>query len=237
MIGSNGITKFQKSLLATRNKLHYPTTKVFKSRKICFKRSILSIYGFKTDRLYAKYLFYIPVSAPKNDITVLHQRLHDFGSGTPIVPKFLTEIQITGDSQSPYGQLFQEPHGMHRHHLVTKPQQCPTNETSQHRRISFPQSIIPGRNVAKERTLTVVNHIGITECRTTFQKIKPHALTTKNNALPYLKTVSTGEAMQARATALSGRRVTNSVGIPKLANRNGHISFTATVSGYHLIGL
>ena len=99
MIGSNGITKFQKSLLATRNKLHHPTTKVFKSRKICFKRSILSIYGFKTDRLYAKYLFIFRLGT-ENDITVLHQRLHDFGSGTPIVPKFLTEIQITGNSQS-----------------------------------------------------------------------------------------------------------------------------------------
>ena len=71
MIGSNRITKFQKCLLATRNEFHHLTTELLKGRKICFKRSILSIYGFKTDRLYAKYLFIFRFGT-ENNITILH---------------------------------------------------------------------------------------------------------------------------------------------------------------------
>ena len=68
---------------------------VLEARRAALKVSELnfnSFFDYSFDRLEQ--------ICTENDITVLHQRLHDFGSGTPIVPKFLTEIQITGDSQS-----------------------------------------------------------------------------------------------------------------------------------------
>lgn len=154
------------TLLTTRDKSLHLLSELLERWQIRLKRNIGGINSSKSYGLYAENLLILRFCA-ENDIAVLHQRLHHFGSSTTVVPKFLAEIQITRDGKPHtvgYFKRFPASVGS----LLRKggSNARPMKPACIGKMVS--QSIIPGRSVAKEepsRSYTTLE----------FRKAAPHS--------------------------------------------------------------
>ena len=234
MIGCYGITQFQKHFLTTRDKSLHLLSELLERWQIRLKRNIGGINISKSYGLYAENLLILRFCA-ENDIAVLHQRLHHFGSSTTVVPKFLAEIQITRDGKphtvgyfkrfpASVGSLLRKGGSNAR---PMKPACIGKN--------GFPIDHTRTKR-GERRTLAVVHHIGVSESCAAFQIIQSQTFTAKHNAVRP-QPAGTKRINTCTRHGIIGQTGNKFRRNAEVRQRHCHISLTATICSNKFISL